>query len=104
MSSVVIPDGVAVIGNDAFSYCESLKSIIIPDSVTSIGESAFEGCSSLTSLVLPDSVTSIRNSSFGVVLLWLVLLFQTVLPALEWCICRLQFVEESRSSGKCCQH
>ena len=45
MSSVVIPDSVTRIGNEAFCGCTSLSNIILPDSVTSIGESAFEGCS-----------------------------------------------------------
>ena len=38
---VTIPDSVTSIGNDAFSFCESLTSITIPDSVTSIGKDAF---------------------------------------------------------------
>ena len=35
------------IGQNAFSWCDSLTSITIPASVTSIEESAFYGCSSL---------------------------------------------------------
>ena len=54
---VTIPDGVTSIGDDAFSYCESLTSITIPDSVTSIGMNAFWGCKSLASTTMPDSVT-----------------------------------------------
>ena len=43
VTDVVIPDGVTVIGEHAFRYCESLKSITIPNSVTSINIEAFYG-------------------------------------------------------------
>jgi hypothetical protein len=43
LQSVIIPDGVTVIGECAFENCTSLQSIIIPDSVTDIGEFAFSG-------------------------------------------------------------
>ena len=39
-----------VIGDNAFSGCDSLTSITIPNSVTSIGAEAFSGCESLTSI------------------------------------------------------
>ena len=51
--SYEIPDGTAVIGDFAFSGCETLKSVTIPDSVTQIGRSAFNGCLNLT-LSVPE--------------------------------------------------
>lgn len=55
MTSVVIPAGVASIGNFAFHNCYSLTSITIPDSVTSIsGSSAFSNCDALTSVYITD--------------------------------------------------
>lgn len=62
--SVIIPDGVTSIGQQAFYFCTSLTSVIIPDSVTSIGSSAFSGCKSLASITIPDGITSIGNNTF----------------------------------------
>ena len=59
-----IIEGVKVIGDNAFSECESLTYIGIPDSVTNIGSSAFEGCTSLTSIDIPNNVTSINDGAF----------------------------------------
>ena len=48
LTEYTIPDSVTSIGNEAFGWCESLRSVTIPDSVTSIGDSAFRDCWSLT--------------------------------------------------------
>ncbi len=63
-TSIVIPDGVASIGNWSFLGCKCLASVTIPDSVTSIGDEAFAYCDSLKSITIPDSVTSIGESAF----------------------------------------
>ena len=64
LTSVTIPQSVTSIGSGAFSYCKNLTSIAIPNSVTSIGNSAFDNCTNLTSIAIPNSVTSIGNSAF----------------------------------------
>ena len=51
---MTIGDSVTLIGQGAFSNCDSLTSITIPDSVTTIRGTAFEGCDSLTSAVFEN--------------------------------------------------
>ena len=65
--TVVIPNSVTSIGDNAFYDCRSLTSITIPDSVTSIGDGAFSYCTGLTSIAIPDSVTSIGSYAFYMV-------------------------------------
>ena len=65
LTSINIPNSVTTIGDGAFSNCNSLTSINIPNSVTTIGESAFWGCYSLTSINIPNNVTTIGNRAFG---------------------------------------
>ena len=63
-TNYVISDGVRVVGDYAFSDCDSLENIIIPDSVTIIGVCAFWGCGSLRSVTIPNSVISIGDGVF----------------------------------------
>lgn len=53
LQSVIISDGIAVIGHNAFSLCPELKSVSIPKSVTYVDEYAFYKC---------DKCLSIRNN------------------------------------------
>jgi len=87
-SKIVVPDGVTVIGENAFQNCTSLesikfpyslteisyhaffgcsklRSITIPNNVKRIGDGAFKGCSSLESIILPDGLTSIGSEAFS---------------------------------------
>ncbi len=58
----IIPDGVTIIGDYAFSSC-SLTNITIPNSVTTIGYQAFGGCY-ITNMIIPESVITINDSAF----------------------------------------
>ncbi len=63
--TIIIEDGVTVIGRYIFGSFENLTSVSIPDSVTKIGENAFYGNRSLESIVIPDSVTEIGDYAFA---------------------------------------
>ena len=65
LTSVTIGNHVTDIGESAFLRCDSLLDVTIPNSVTSIGSSAFYRCSSLSTIVIPDSVTSIGWRAFA---------------------------------------
>ena len=60
-----IPDSVATIGDEAFSFCLALTTVEIPNSVTTIGDEAFATCSALTTIDIPDSVTTIGDGAFS---------------------------------------
>ncbi|MBR3980593.1 MAG: leucine-rich repeat domain-containing protein, partial [Bacteroidales bacterium] len=47
--------------------CTSLTSVIIPEGVTTIGEEAFSSCTGLTSVIIPKSVTTIGEHAFYLV-------------------------------------
>ena len=51
LESIIIPNGIVSIGDDAFKGCIGLKSIEIPASVTSMGKTVFLGCSGLKEVV-----------------------------------------------------
>ena len=64
LTSVVIPESVTEFGTMAFGTCQSLTDIKIPNSVTSIGYGAFQYCTRLTSVTIPNSVTYLGNYAF----------------------------------------
>ena len=51
VTDLVIPEGVASIGDGAFRGCSSLISVTIPNSINNIGEYAFEQCRGLTNVI-----------------------------------------------------
>jgi hypothetical protein len=65
LTSVSLPNSLAIIGRYAFFNCSSLSNVAIPNSVTAIGELAFRNCSSLTSIIIPNSVTRIGDGALG---------------------------------------
>ncbi len=65
LEELVLLDGVARIGANAFSDCTNLLKVTLPDSITGIGEFAFHRCKVLTEVRIPDGVTSIMNGTFA---------------------------------------
>lgn len=64
LESVVIPDGVTSIRDNAFLNCQKLSSVTISNTVKTIEYQVFQNCYKLTSIVIPDSVTSIGGGCF----------------------------------------
>ncbi|MBQ9898862.1 MAG: leucine-rich repeat protein [Ruminococcus sp.] len=60
---VVVPDGVAAIGSEAFKYSE-VTSVTVPDSIQRFGSSCFYGCKNLTEFTIPEGVTEIALGMF----------------------------------------
>lgn len=65
LESVTIPEGVAVIGNSAFRNCDNLLEISIPYSTIKIGESAFASCDKLESVTILNNATTIGAGAFS---------------------------------------
>ena len=67
ITSVVLPDSITSIGENAFNGCESLTSVTFGKNsqLSSIGPGAFNYCYSLESITIPESVTSIGSEAFN---------------------------------------
>lgn len=55
MSSLIIPEGIEVIGAGAFADCYNLDSVVIPDSVKKIEKAAFINCDNLKNIIIGES-------------------------------------------------
>jgi hypothetical protein len=64
LTSVIIPDGVGSIGENAFAFCGALTNVTIPASVRDIKTKAFNDCRSLMNVIIPNAVTNIGNGAF----------------------------------------
>lgn len=61
---VVIPEGIKVIGEDAFAY-SCVTEVVLPRGLEKIGNRAFSSCSDLTDITVPKSVTAIGIQAFS---------------------------------------
>ena len=61
--SFAIPNNVATIGKNAFSY-SSIENVVVPESMTTIGVSAFSNSTKLARISLPNSVNEIGYMAF----------------------------------------
>lgn len=64
VESLVLPEGLEIIGNSAFVWCYSLKNITLPESLKVIGKEAFADCSKLTEISVPAGVIEIGDNAF----------------------------------------
>ncbi len=65
LETVVLPEGVEEIADQAFSGCKNLKNITLPSTLKKIGFAAFSNCSSLTSINFPASLETTGSGVFG---------------------------------------
>ena len=65
LAHVSLPDGLMLIGFQAFAQCTSLALTSLPDGLTSISDYAFLECTNLALTSLPESVTIIGNETFS---------------------------------------
>jgi len=65
LTSVVIPEGVTLMGNQAFYGSSSLRSVSLPSSLTSLSDQAFRQ-TGLTSVTIPSTVTDIGYLTFAI--------------------------------------
>lgn len=63
MTSVILPESVTYIGDEAFYFCSKLRKLLISENVTYIGDYAFAGCR-LTDFVIPEGVQYIGDAAF----------------------------------------
>lgn len=76
-TTYVVPDGVQLIGDMAFVGCENLITVILPNSVTSIGNDAFS-TSNLSTIILSTSLTTIGYGAFSFIPLTQIMLPDSV--------------------------
>lgn len=62
--SVTLPNSLNSIDKYAFSKCAKLTQIDFPCNLATIGENAFKECQSLTRIILPEGITSIEYGAF----------------------------------------
>lgn len=64
LRTVVFPESLVEIGENAFSDDPVLTDVTLPENLTTIGNSAFDNCYSLTEITIPKSLTITGWSSF----------------------------------------
>lgn len=62
---ISIPSSVVTIGNNAFARCKQLKIVNLPEHLTKIEDCLFAGCTNLIEIVIPNSVVEIGNNAFS---------------------------------------
>lgn len=65
LTNLEIPCGIKRICDEAFSYCENLKTVTISDSVTGIGQHVFLECKRLEEVKLPQGLDCLHKGIFS---------------------------------------
>ena len=64
LGSIIIPEGIERIPDDAFSNCDRLSEVVLPSTLKSIGSGAFQYTGALSELNIPEGVTTIGSYCF----------------------------------------
>ncbi len=63
-STVTVPDGVRIIGKEAFKNNDYILNVVLPDSVEEIGSRAFYDCNNLQTVRVPETMRAIGAEAF----------------------------------------
>ena len=66
LNEIILPDSVVEIGDMAFWWCLSLEKVILSKSLIKIGYGVFEQCQKLKEITIPSSVTEIKGNPFPI--------------------------------------
>ena len=64
IKKIVVPAGVLRIGTGAFKDCKALEELLIEDGLEAIGDAAFANCEMLHTVRLPQTLKVIGNGAF----------------------------------------
>ena len=62
--TVIVPDGVHTIGEEAFYCNQAIRHVHLPETVGKIGAHAFDNCRYLETISLPKELKTIENAAF----------------------------------------
>ena len=65
ITEVTVPEGISIIGKNAFSGCIRLEKVVLPETINEIDTTAFRRCAPGFKLVFPDSITMIELIDAG---------------------------------------
>ena len=64
IKEIVFPEGITIVGQEAFTYCRSLSSLVFNEKLVEIGSWAFSDCKSLSIINLPESLQTLGDQAF----------------------------------------
>ncbi len=65
VKSLVVENGITTIGDNAFTYMQSMTQVQLPDTLTQVGIRAFQGCTAITSINFPNALQRIGQQAFS---------------------------------------
>lgn len=66
LKEIKLPNGIKMIDDNAFRWCDSLENVNIPEGVIEIGPAAFRRCESMKTITLPSTLKIVGHPDGGV--------------------------------------